>query len=163
MKGFTSDIDKALALINESINAIKEAPKQDIKIEQDLELKQYIGKGKAYAVQGNIEINILNQSVLVNLFEIKQLLENVETLKLPDGRVLTEPREGLHWLTQRYRIRLIKKAIEVCGSKLGAARMLGLDRVTLYRTLKSEEDLNAGRAPGGMKYTRGDMPRKNKE
>ena len=137
-------VQKALSIIDDSIKAVKTADKQDIKIHQDLELRQSVGNGKAYASQGNVTINILNQQVLVNLFELKEEIKNIQVLKLPNGAYGT-PKHGLHMATRQYQIRLVKKHLELCGGSIQkTAAMLQVSRHTIYAILKAEDAIKDG-------------------
>ena len=137
-------VQKALSIIDDSIKAVKTADKQDIKIHQDLELRQSVGNGKAYASQGNVTINILNQQVLVNLFELKEEIKNIQVLRLPNGQYGT-PKHGLHMATRQYQINLVKKHLELCeGSILRTAKILQTTPHTIYKILEDEEFIKRG-------------------
>jgi len=114
-KDATDHIGKALGLIDDSIRSIRDAHNEDIKIYQDLTLSQR-GGGKMIANQGNIQINIVNQTVLLNLVELREILGRVS-----DADFL--PTLNIKELTDK----ACRKALEVSdGNKESAGKLLGV-------------------------------------
>ena len=112
--------------VGEMIDTCKEAGSRDVIIDQQLELKQKGYSNTAH--QGNIIINIVNQEILIGLFELKEALGGL----IDNGQIIS----GDNFNIESIKTVALDRAMERAGGvQRKAAKLLGISDRTIANWL----------------------------